>query len=310
MWISSVQNGRVKAVVKLRSVGGAGGRRGTGLFLAEGVREVTRAAEAGLRISELWLCPALLEARGVWLPGVDAERVYETTPEVFGKLTYLNEPEGVLAVVRAPAWATRAGAESLAGVELGDDPLVLIAVGTQKPGNLGAMVRSAAAAGCGVVLAVERMGAEEGESEGGQEGAREGGRSPVDPLNPNAIRASTAAVLALPTLVVGEAEALAWVRARGLRLAAAAVEGGTPHHDADLTGPLAIAVGPEDAALSPAWLAAADEGGVRGGARRGVRVSIPMCDTGPGAVVDSLNASVAAGILLFEARRQRTACGR
>lgn len=289
MLITSGQNSRVKAAAKLRSVGGSGGRRRTGLFLAQGLREVTRAAAAGLHLRELWLCPEMLDRRGLSVPDVPAGRVFETTLAIFEKLSYLQQPEGVLAVVEAPHWITQPTSESLARLELGDDPLVLIAVGTEKPGNLGAMVRSAAAAGCAAVLAVERVD---------EAGDSAGGRSPVDPLNPNAIRASTAAVFSLPTLVVTCDTALAWVHARHLRLAAAAVEGGTPHHDTNLTGPLAIAIGPEDAALDATWLAAADE--------HGARASIAMCDHGPGGVVDSLNASVAAGVLLFEALRQRS----
>ena len=267
--ITSLDNPRVKAVVRLRE---GRERRKAGLFIAEGVREVTRAVEARLPLREIYLCPDLLGPSSSVLPTLNPQNpAFHVSPAVFRKMTYHDEPEGVLAVVETPSWTL----ETL--TPLATDALLLVAVGTEKPGNLGAMVRTAEAAGCAAVIAAG---------------------APVDAFNPNAIRASTAAVFSVPCVVCTEADALAWLTAQRVRIAAATLApGSVAHTAADLSGaagPLAIAIGPEDAGLSDAWLAAAD-------ATRGARVRIPML----GRLVDSLNASVAAGILLFEAVRQR-----
>ena len=157
------------------------------------------------------------------------------------------------------------------GGSLEGDALYLVAVGTSKPGNLGAMARSAEAAGCKALLACG---------------------VPVDTFNPNAIRASTCAVFTLPIVNVEEAEAVNWLRGRGVRIAATTPDAGRAvfYTDADLTGPLALVIGPEDAGLGESWLDVAD-----------VCVTIPTL----GRTVDSLNAANAAAVLLFEAVRQR-----
>jgi TrmH family RNA methyltransferase len=270
--LTSTANPRVKRVVALRS---QRDRAATGLFIAEGWREVERAIGAGLVVEEVFLCPQLLGGgvgadwlgRGA-LGALGGEMAfYEVTGAVFGKMAYLREPQGVLAVVRQPRWSL----EELGAVEAGT--LYLVAVGTEKPGNLGAMVRTADAAGCQGVLAAG---------------------TPVDPFNPNAIRSSTGAVFAVPTVCAPEGRVIEYLKASGIRVVAATPAGAVAHTEADLTGALAIAIGPEDRGLSEAWLEAADATG-------GVRVAIAM----RGRVIDSLNASAAAAVLLFEAARQR-----
>lgn len=273
--ITSAQNPRVKAVVKLRD---QRGRRAAGLFVAEGTREIGRAAAAGLPIGEVWICPERLaiadsdiESYVTDLLGGPAERVLVAPTAVFDKIAYVRDPQGVLAVCEPPHWS----AEGLPVVESG--AMDLVAVGTEKPGNLGAMVRTADAAGCRSVIAAG---------------------TPVDAMNPNSIRASTAAVFRVPTLSMAEPEAIAHLLAQGSRVVAAYPEGGVEYTEVDYTGKLAIVIGPEDRGLSDAWRQAAATSG-------GACVKIPMASRS----ADSLNASVAAAILLFEAVRQRRAAG-
>jgi len=275
--ITSPQNPRVKALVKLRD---HKGRRAAGLFIAEGRRAVGRAVQAGLWIHEIWTCPALLgmpaEAAGAYVADLMAQGVPPSTPgpriatvseSAFRKIAYVREPEGVLAVCQPPS----IGLDTLPAVD--HHTMDLVAIGTEKPGNLGAMVRTADAAGCRAVIAAG---------------------APIDTMNPNAIRASTGAVFAVPTLALSEPSAIAHLRASGQRVIAAYPEQGEDHTAIDYTGPLAIAVGPEDRGLSPAWRDLALATG-------GAAVRIPM----HGRVTDSLNASVATAVLLFEAARQR-----
>jgi TrmH family RNA methyltransferase len=240
--ITSVDNPRVKEVLRLRK---ARERRRSGLFVAEGRREVERAAAAGLRIVETFVSPALGGWRG---------EATEVSDRVLARMAYRTEPEGVLAVVEAPERELPGGGT-----------LYLVAVGLEKPGNLGAVARSAEAAGADALVVADAR---------------------ADPWNPNAIRASTGAVFTLPVVEATLEE----VRSLDAQLVAAVPGARTRHTDADLAAPSAIAVGAEDSGLDERWRRAAD-----------VTVSIPVLGRG----TDSLNASVAAAILLFEAVRQR-----
>jgi len=259
--ITSASNPRIKRLLKLRK---HRQRRASGVFLAEGLREIERAAAAGLILEELYLCPELLGDQTV---AAEAGAQFEIPAVLLKKAAYRDDPQGVLAVVQQPVW-------TLADVPT--DALLLIAVGTEKPGNLGAMVRTAAAAGCGAVLAT----------------------GPVDAFNPNAIRASTGAVFALPVIEADEDAILSHCKAAGIRLLATTPEAGKPYDTADYSGGVGVVIGPEDRGLDAHWLAATDE-----------RVTIPMAEPNDHNLADSLNASAAAAILLFEAKRHRRAVG-
>lgn len=267
--ITSTQNPRVKALVKLRD---HRGRRQAGLFIAEGMRAIERALAAELRVESIWICDELLgDTSGLPLstpPGVENVSVPFT---VFKKIAYIREPEGILAVCEPPSWSV----DALPPPD--QSTLDFVAVGTEKPGNLGAMVRTADLAGCRSVIAAG---------------------TPVDCVNPNAIRASTGSVFTVPTVSLGEEEAIEYLMRNNIRLLAAVVDGEVEHGQADYTGPCAIVIGAEDKGLSEAWRNAAKQTG-------GQTVTIAM----HGRSADSLNASVAAGVLLFEAARQRKASG-
>ena len=175
--ITSVDNPRVKDVLRLRK---SRERRRSGLFVAEGPREVERARAAGLRIVATYFAPALLE----WPEGE------EVSERVLAKMAYRTEPEGVIAVVEAPQRELPR-----------DGSLYLVAVGIEKPGNLGAMARSAEAAGADALVVAEAQ---------------------ADPWNPNAIRASTGAVFTLPVVeaTLAEVDGLGvTARSRGRRRA-------------------------------------------------------------------------------------------
>lgn len=264
--ITSAANPRIKSAVKLRR---SRDRRKGGLFLAEGPREIRRSVTARLEVLEVFYCPDLLDGRALAdvLAGLDqGVAVFSVTESLLKLLAYRDDPQGVIAVVRQPMWA-------LDGLPtICQDDLYLVAVGTAKPGNLGAMARSAEAAGCKAMLACG---------------------TPVDAFNPNAIRASTCAVFTLPIVNVQEGEAVDWLRGRGMRIAATTPDAGRAklYTDADLTGPLALVIGPEDAGLGDGWLDAAD-----------TCLTIPTL----GRTADSLNAANAAAVLLFEAVRQRS----
>lgn len=239
--ITSVDNPRVKEVVRLRK---ARARRDEGLFVVEGPREVGRARSAGLTLVATYYAPALID----WDEGEEVD------VRVLRKMSYRAEPEGVVAVVEIPRRTIP-----------DDSTLLLVAVGIEKPGNLGAMARTADAAGAGALLI---------------------GEAQSDPWNPNAIRASTGAVFTLPVVDVTAGDVA------GLRHQKVAAVLGAPrsHTDVDYTGPTAFLIGAEDDGIPEAWRTLAD-----------VQVEIPM----HARTADSLNASAAAAVLLFEADRQR-----
>jgi RNA methyltransferase, TrmH family len=239
--ITSPDNPRVKDVLRLRK---SRERRRSGLFIAEGPREVERARAAGLTVHVTYFAPELL----AWDEGE------EVSARVLAKMAYRAEPEGVLAVVGIPEREVPSGAT-----------LILVAVGIEKPGNLGAMARTADAAGADALLV---------------------GDANADPWNPNAIRASTGAVFTLPIADVTLDEA----RALTQQKIAAVVDASRRYTDANLTRPTALIVGSEDEGLSVEWRDIADE-----------VVAIPM----RARASDSLNAATSAGVLLFEAVRQR-----
>jgi RNA methyltransferase, TrmH family len=239
--ISSVDNPRVKDLVRLRK---ARERRRSGLFIAEGPREVERARAAGLTIVATYFAPSLLD----WPEGE------EVSERVLAKMAYRAEPEGVIAVVEVPHRELPTNGS-----------LYVVAVGIEKPGNLGAMARTADAAGADALVVAEAQ---------------------ADPWNPNAIRASTGAVFSLPVVEATLDE----IRALPTRLLAAMPDAPTAYTEVDLTARTTLAIGAEDVGLPDAWIEASD-----------FSVSIPL----HAGTTDSLNAATAAAIILFEARRQR-----
>lgn len=261
--ITSPTNPRIKALVRLRK---RRERDATGTFLIEGFREIRRAVDGAVPIDTLFVSPTWFIGGNE--PALVAEvaaagaEIVQVAAEPFAKASYRDRPEGLLAVARQ--FET-----SLASLDLTGTPLLLVAEGIEKPGNLGTMLRTADAAGLDGVIVTDPT---------------------TDPFNPNVVRASLGTLFTTPLAVSDTATAIAHLAGHGVRTVATTPDTDLPHFSADLTGPVALVIGSEQYGLSDRWLAAADE-----------RVVIPM----PGSV-DSLNAAMAAGIVVFEALRQRS----
>ncbi|MCC7147529.1 MAG: RNA methyltransferase [Phycisphaeraceae bacterium] len=276
--LTSLDNPRVKAMIALLR---HRQRSRTGSFVAEGWRQVARALQAKLTLREIYLCPDLLDPalseeiqKTLLDPGpAPAAAQFYVTPALLHRMAYRGEhAQGVLAVFTQPTW-------SLADLSLPPDPLILVAVGTTKPGNLGALARSAEAAGAAAMFVADTV---------------------VDPFNPNAIHASTGAVFSLPIVADSSPNLLTFLAQHGIRLFPAAPHAALAHDQADLTGPTALVIGTEHAGLSYPWLNS-DGNPPLNVDQIMTPIGIPMA----GRLVDSLNAAVAGGILLFEAHRQR-----
>src|SRR6478672_9637166 len=218
MLISSVQNPRVKAAARLRE---RSGRNAQGRIIIDGMREITRAVEAGVEIVEVYFFRELCadeshERLLVAVKQVGVEQI-EVTQHVMEKLAFGNRVEGVVAVAKPPK-------KDLMGWQAPADALVAVVEGAEKPGNLGAIVRTADAAGVAAVIVAD------------------GG---TDLYNPNAIRASLGAIFSLPVMAVTSETALAWIREQRFRLFAARVDAATEYTAADFRGRVAIALGSE-----------------------------------------------------------------
>jgi TrmH family RNA methyltransferase len=260
--LTSTANPTVKTVARLRD---RRERDRTGRTIVDGAREVRRALEAGALVEEAFVCTPLLQGEDA-RAALDAleERnvaVRTTNEKVFEKLAFGDRAEGMLAIVRIPSTA-------LDDLDLPPEPLVVVLEGVEKPGNLGAALRSVDGAGADALIVAS-------------------GRT--DPFNPNVIRASAGTVFSVPLATADAADVIAWLGARGIRIVAARVGAPDAYTDADLRGPLAIALGSEAGGLTAAW----DREGIEA-------VSLPMHG-----IADSLNVSVTAAVLLYEARRQR-----
>lgn len=259
--IDSPRNPRVQAALALRE---RETRLALGLTLVDGAREALRAMNAGAAVVSAFVCRSLIKGDEATLAvrtlELAAGPIIEVSERVHDRLAFGNRQDGIVLVVQGQT-------RTLDALTPGPDPLILITEDVEKPGNLGAILRTADAAGCAAVIAI-------------------GG---TDLFNPNVVRASVGTVFSVPVAAATPAEAIAWLNAHAIRPVAATVDASAIYTDANLTGAVALVLGSEADGLSAAW----DGAGIE-------HVRIPMAGT-----TDSLNVSVAAAVLTFEARRQR-----
>ncbi len=261
--VDSPKNAEIKALLKFRD---RKTRDAEGLFLIEGRREVTRAVQAGVRLRTLYICPDMSAPAGMApliseleLVGVETVRL---SAAAFTRLSIRENPDGALAL--AETW-------SLApeDIDLPAQPLLLVVDGLEKPGNLGALLRTADSAGADAVFVTG---------------------SGTDLFNPNVVRASMGSLFARPVAQVEREKLLTWLDRRAFRLLATSPGAHKSYWDADLTKGCAIVLGTEHAGLSMDWMEAADE-----------LVLVPMFG-----MADSLNVATTGALLLYEAVRQRS----
>ena len=255
-FISSLQNQKVKQLVLLQQKSAE--RKRSGLFVIEGVRELGHCLSAGLEIDSIFFCSSLFSDTTLLQ---NAENVYEVSPQVYEKIAYRGSTEGLVAVVHSMTL-------SLKDLKLPENPLIVILESVEKPGNLGAVLRSADAAGADAVIVCDPL---------------------TDLYNPNLIRASIGALFTVPAVAVDSAECIAFLKERGIRILTAQLQDSELYYDTDMTSGTAIVMGTEATGLTEQWRQAAD-----------AHIRIPMRGR-----LDSLNVSVSAAILLFEAVRQR-----
>ncbi len=275
--ITSLTNPRVKEVVRLHQ---GRHRRKNRLMMVQTRREITRALDAGLKLDALFSCPPLpngdrqTAAALLELPSnqySDTFCWHEVTEAIMRKLAPRENPEGVLAVFHWPAISPHK-------LPRQNDELWLVAVGLSKPGNLGAIVRSADAAGATGVIVCDAV---------------------VDVFHPSSIRSSTGAIFTLPVFSMTSDQARRFLLERNVTIYAASPDTTNAYDEADFSKSVAIVIGAEDTGLDDSWLSPPNDHGAS--EEKCHPIFIPMTSR----TADSLNASVAAAVLLFEAARQR-----
>jgi len=227
-------------------------------MLVEGYDEIQLALAAGHRPQTLLSSPELAsrQINGDFPESITVNRA------VFEKISYRDNPDGWMGIFPIPH-------TSLNDLELSESPLIILAESIEKPGNLGAILRTADAAGVDALLLCDPR---------------------VDLWNPNVVRASRGAVFSVPVVESDNASAWKWLKTRKIRTLAATPSAAVTYSTVDLCGPVAIAVGTEDEGLTEFWMSNAD-----------LKVKIPM--TGK---VNSLNVSVSTALIVYEAVRQRS----
>ncbi len=297
--VTSAQNRKVKTLLALQEK--ARLRKEMGLFVVEGRRELGHCVRAGFEIDTLFYCPEIAGCSGIHLPETsfgpppsklgsppltmprvarfpgsespnldmlqtileNAGQIVEVPRELYEKIAYRGGTEGMIAEVKVKE-------RTLDGLEMREKPLVVVLEGVEKPGNIGAVLRSADAAGADAVLICDPL---------------------TDLYNPNLIRASIGAVFTVQVVCCSSEEAIKWLKDNKIKIYTAQLQDSSWYYDTDMTGGTAIVVGTEATGLTDGWRKAADG-----------HIRIPMLGE-----LDSLNASVSAAILLFEAVRQRNA---
>ncbi len=256
--ITSAQNPKIKDLLALQEKSKE--RRRKGLFVVEGRRELLHCIEAGYEPYTVFVCREIIS-------GEDFEEIVgkcnfiEIPRQLYDKVAYRGGTEGVIAEIRCKSLDL----ESLA---LKENPLVVVLESVEKPGNLGAVLRSADAAGADAVIVCDPL---------------------TDIYNPNLIRSSIGAIFTVPVAVASSEDTISWLKAQGIRIYTAQLQDSEWYYDTDMKGGTAVVMGTEATGLTDVWRKAAD-----------AHIKIPMLGR-----LDSLNVSVSAAILLFEAVRQR-----
>jgi TrmH family RNA methyltransferase len=263
MLITSAQNPKIKALKKLDK---ASERREQGVFVIEGMRELCLADWAGYQITQLFICEDLLVRDEVYR--IDTcklahAEIFTITKDVYESVAYRGTTEGVIATALPKT-------HTLDELKLSANPLILVIEGVEKPGNLGAMLRTCDAVHVDAVIVCDTK---------------------TDLYNPNVVRSGIGTVFTNQIGIAPTAEVIGFLKSKGIKTYAADLTATENYYQKNLSKPTAIVVGDEARGLSTEWVQAADE-----------RIKIPMLGR-----IDSLNVSVSAAVLLYESMRQRSA---
>ena len=259
--IQSSQNSRIKNLQKLYTKSKE--RKEQNLFVIEGARELQFALAASYSLDNVFICPELLSATDYpeLLTKIHSTDIFEVTLSVFQKIAYRENSDGILALSRPKP-------HSLNDLNLRDDAFIIVLEAVEKPGNLGAILRTADAANVDAVVVCDPL---------------------TDIYNPNVIRSSIGCVFTVPFAIANHSDTFSFLREKKIRIFAAELNASQWYYDTDFTQASALIMGTEAEGLTDFWIDHAD-----------ARIKIPMQGK-----IDSLNVSVSTAIITFEAMRQR-----
>jgi len=257
--ITSVQNPYIKSLVQLQEK--AKTRKQTGTFLIEGQREIMLAQKGGYELETILFLPELISTEQITILTNNRIDLIEISKEVYQKLAYRDTTEGILAIAKTKSL-------QLSDLKLSDNPLILVAEATEKPGNIGALLRTADAANLDAVIIANPKS---------------------DMYNPNVVRSSVGCLFTRQIATGSTEDVIAYLKEKNISIYCATLQDSTYYHTQDYTTPSALVVGTEATGLTDAWRNVSTK-----------NIIIPMQGE-----IDSMNVSVAAAILLFEAKRQR-----
>ncbi|MEN6618591.1 MAG: RNA methyltransferase [Rikenellaceae bacterium] len=255
--LSSVKNQKIKELIALQERSKE--RKDKGLFIVEGVRELEACIKCGYEIDTILFLPEEYSAEKI--NSIDCSHVYTVTPDIYSKIAYRGGTEGIIAIVKEKK-------RLLSDIKLSRNPLVIVLESVEKPGNLGAVLRTADAAKVDAVIVCDPL---------------------TDLFNPNVIRSSLGGIFTNQVCSCSSEECYLWLKKNGINILTSELQSATWYHNTDMTIPTAIVMGKESDGLTQFWRDRAD-----------ARIKIPM-----NGAIDSLNVSVSAAILCFEALRQR-----
>lgn len=261
--ITSTSNPKIKRLCELQTKSKA--RREASVMVVEGVRELSRAVAAGFVPETVFYCPEIgqdiLSGDHLRTEFYEGRVDFLVSPAVYEKIAYRGSTEGVVAVVKTKV-------SHLEDLKLSESPFVVVVESVEKPGNLGAILRTCDAAGVDALIVCDPL---------------------TDLYNPNLLRASLGGAFTVPTVACSSEEAIDWLKSKGIRIFTAQLQDSSVYYNTDFKAPTALVMGTEATGLSNVWRKAAD-----------AHVLIPMLGT-----VDSLNVSVSSAILIYEVVRQR-----
>ncbi len=258
--ITSAQNPFIKNLLLLQDKPRA--RREQNLLIIEGIREISLAIAAGFELTSLFYAPSIVNEHDQnIITAITVSGRIEISAEVFARIAYREGSGGVIALARPKRLILR-------DLNLKPDPLILVLESVEKPGNLGALLRTADAANLDAVIVCDPQ---------------------TDIYNPNAVRSSVGCIFTLPVITATSQETIDWCRKNKIRTFGTALTATRFYHETGLQQSAAIIMGSEANGLSNTWLEQADE-----------LIKIPMMGK-----IDSMNVSASAAIVLFEAKRQR-----
>lgn len=261
MEITSISNPKIKSFLKLRN---ARVRKAQDVFILEGVKEIKLAVENNYVFNKIFYCPEIIsenEFNNLFRSKLNEIETYSISKKVFARMVYRDTSGGIVAEVKRKS-------HLLSNVTLSGNPFVLVIENVEKPGNLGAVIRTADAAGIDTVIFCD---------------------SNTDVYNPNIIRASLGCIFNISFAVSDSLETIKWLKNQNVNIVCTSLSGNIPYHNMNYSKPIALVIGSETKGLDQIWLENADK-----------TVFIPMFGQ-----ADSLNASVSAAILLYEVLRQR-----